>query len=71
MRLSREYTPERLEAAAARAVSAGAYSFKSVKNILSRGLERVAMTPAEEPQGALILFHEHVRGPEYYAEEVR
>ena len=68
MNLAKEYTPERLEAAAGRAVAAGAYSWKSVKNILSRGLER-APTPAKETEAALVLFHEHVRGPEYYREE--
>lgn len=68
MRLSRDYSPERLEAAAARAVSAGAYSFKAVKNILARGLEQ-AKLPCE-PEGALLLFHEHLRGPDYYREEV-
>jgi transposase len=70
MRLSRDYTPERLEAAAARAVSAGAYSFKSVKNILARGLEQVKLPEAEEPEGTLVLFHEHLRGADYYREEV-
>jgi len=70
MRLAREYTPERLEAAAARAVSAGAFSFRSVKNILSRGLERTPVEPAHETESALVLFHEHLRGPEYYQEEV-
>jgi hypothetical protein len=69
MRLSRECTPARLEAAAARAVSAGAFSFRSVKNILSRGLERAPLPPPET-EGTLVLFHEHVRGPEYFSEEV-
>ena len=70
MRLAKEYSPERLEAAAARATSAGAYSYKSVKNILARGLERAPVTPSPETEGALVLFHEHLRGPEYYREEV-
>jgi transposase len=69
MRLAKEYTPERLEAAAGRAVSAGAFSFRSVKNILSRGLERAGLPPSEETEPTLVLFHEHVRGPEYYREE--
>ena len=69
MRLAKDYSPERLEAAAARAVSAGAYSWKSVKNILSRGLER-APAPPNETQHTLVLFHEHLRGAEYYAKEV-
>ena len=69
MRLGREYTPERLEAASARAVEAGAFSFRSVKNILARGLERAPVPQGAETDGAVVLFHEHVRGPEYYREE--
>jgi transposase len=68
MRLARDYTPERLEAAAGRAVAMGAYSFKAVKNILARGLEQ-AKLPGEAPEGALVLFHEHLRGADYYREE--
>jgi hypothetical protein len=71
MRLGREYTPERLEAASARAVEAGAFSFRSVKNILARGLERAPVPQGAETDGAVVLFHEHVRGPEYYQEEAR
>ena len=69
MRLSREYTPARLEAAAARALVVGAFSYRSVKNILAHGLECAALpedTPASVP-----LFHEHLRGSEYFAKEVR
>jgi len=69
MRLGREHTPERLEAAAARALSARAFSYRSVKNILARGLDRVALPPEGAP-GMAPLFHEHVRGPEYFAGEV-
>ena len=71
MRLGRQYTPERLEAASARAVEAGAFSFRSVKNILARGLERAPVPQGAETDGAVVLFHEHVRGPEYYREEAR
>ncbi len=69
MNLAKQYSPQRLEAAASRAVSVGAYSWKSAKNILSRGLERAPVAPSAE-QGALVLFHEHLRGPDYYREEV-
>jgi transposase len=69
MRLARDYTPERLEAAATRAVAVGAYSFRSVKNILARGLEQAKLPQDEEHEGALVLFHEHLRGPDYYREE--
>ena len=70
MNLAKEHTPERLEAASARAVSAGAYSWKSVKNILARGLERAPSPARADTDGTLVLFHEHLRGPDYYREEV-
>ena len=41
-----------------------------MKNILARGLEQVKLPSAEEPEGALVLFHEHLRGADYYREEV-
>jgi len=69
MRLAKEHTPERLEAAAGRAMSASAYSWKSVKSILSHGLDRATAPAGKEAQGALVVLHEHVRGPEYYREE--
>jgi transposase len=69
MRLAREHSPARLEAACARALTARAFSFRSVKNILARGLDAAALPPAEPP-GAVTLFHEHLRGPGYFAEEV-
>jgi transposase len=64
-RLGERYTAPRLEAACARALHVGAISYRSVKSILSTGLDR---TPIEE-QTALALpqNHEHVRGGEYYA----
>jgi len=52
-----------------RALAARAFSFRSVKNILVRGLDRAAL-PAAEPPAAVTLFHEHLRGPGYFAEEV-
>jgi transposase len=68
MRLSREYTPTRVEAAACRALAVGAFSYRSVKNILVHGLE-CAPLPEETP-AAVPLFHEHLRGSEYFAKEV-
>ena len=69
MRLAREHSPARLEAACARALTAEAFSFRSVKNILARGLDAAALPPTEPPPPAT-LFHEHLRGPGYFAEEV-
>lgn len=69
MRLGRDYTPERLEAAATRALALQAFSFRSAKNILARGLDR-AVLPLESRPGVVPLFHEHVRGADYFCGEV-
>lgn len=64
--LGKRYGTERLEAACARALRAGAPRYRSVKSILVAGLDRVR---AEDIQTTLVLppAHEHVRGPAYYA----
>jgi transposase len=65
LRLSKRYGPERLEAACARAVTAGGRSYRHVESILKHGLDR--LTPAEESKSMqLSLVHENVRGRDYY-----
>jgi transposase len=64
LRLGKKY-PDRLEAACARALTAGARSYKSVDSILKRGLDRHPLPAAGEAQPALPP-HENVRGPGYY-----
>lgn len=62
--LGRRYTAARLEAACVRAQTTGATSYKSVKSILTTGLDQ---TPLEEPPALqLPASHAHVRGPAYY-----
>jgi transposase len=63
IRLSERFGSERMEAASARAVSAGAFSYKSVKSILSAGLDRINEQDDERPA---IPQHDNVRGPDYY-----
>ena len=65
MRLGREYGPERLEAACARAQSIRAPHYKSITSILSCGLDQRAMD-APVPTQASLPLHENVRGPGYY-----
>jgi transposase len=65
MRLGEKYSPERLEAACARAVALGAYSYKNVKNILEKGLDRQQLLTGAKPVTATI-EHENIRGPGYY-----
>src|SRR5690606_26500091 len=69
LRLGDRYTSARLEAACGRALHVGAVSYRSVKSILSTGLDQI---PLEE-QTALALpqNHEHVRGDVYYAAAIR
>ena len=64
LRLARREGPERLEAACARALAAGARSYRHVAAILKHGLDRVPLPvarPASPP-----LLHDQVRGPAYY-----
>lgn len=65
MRLAREYGDDRLEAACARAQSIRAPNYRSVKSILSCGLDRrdaSLLGGAASPMPS----HDNVRGPGYY-----
>ena len=68
LRLSKAYSPERLEAACIRAERLGSPRYQTAKNILASGADRLALEdePASSP---LLPFHENVRGPGYYAGE--
>jgi transposase len=61
-RLSKRYAPSRLEAACARALAAGARSYRHVDAILKRGLDRTTDTPAT----AAVPEHDNIRGRDYY-----
>ncbi|MDY0270878.1 IS21 family transposase [Trichloromonas sp.] len=64
MRLAKVYTPERLEAACDLALDGGAARYKSVKSILSTGLDqqpRQQTLPTSEP-----IAHDNIRGGHYY-----
>jgi transposase len=63
-RLARQYGPERLEAACARAMSIRSPTYRSVNSILTSGMDRQPL-PAKPTQTSLPL-HENVRGPDYY-----
>ena len=66
MSLSRQYTPERLEAASERALAVEAVSYQSLKSILKTGLDQV---PLEDPPPNLVAAHRNLRGPDYYREK--
>jgi len=66
LRLGRRYGEERLEAAAGRALAAGARAYRHVDSILKHGLDRL---PSAEPTAAVestLAIHANVRGPDYY-----
>jgi hypothetical protein len=63
LRLGQRYSTERLEAAAVRAVSSGACSYRSVKSILERRLDR---RPLEPPAARPPLAHDNLRGAAYF-----
>ena len=63
LNLVKEYGPERLDKACERALYFGFYSYKRIKNVLDRGLEKDALTEQKE---LFITSHENLRGSEYY-----
>ncbi len=65
LRLGKRYGPVRLEAACARALAAGARSYKHVDTILKKGLDHLEPASADVTPRAPIA-HENVRGPDYY-----
>jgi len=65
LRLAKQHGPERLDAACARAVAAGARSYRHVESILKHGLDRLPLDGAPAPPSARPV-HANVRGPAYY-----
>ena len=64
LRLGKSYEAQRLEAACARATQLGSYSYRTVKNILSSGLDRVRLEGVSRE--AEVTPHENIRGAGYY-----
>jgi len=68
IRLGRHYEPERVEAAAQRALKFNACSYRSMKAILTAGLDRpqdIGSFQGKDGQMSLPL-HQNIRGREYY-----
>ncbi len=66
LRLRRRYKDIRLEAACARALVAGARSYRHVESILKHGLDCQALLPLAETEAGPRSPHENLRGPRYY-----
>ena len=63
LRLAHSYREERLEAAAGRAETLGANSYRSVESILAHRLDE---RPSEQIELGLPIEHTNLRGPSYY-----
>ena len=64
LRLGKQYSDERLEAACKRAIKIGGCSYKSIRSILKTGLDQ---KPLPEPRTAdKMIRHTNIRGKKYY-----
>ena len=67
IRLAEKYSPQRVEAAAERALLTGACRYKSVESILRNSLDNVAVenrSPSSPPLASTP--HDNIRGAEYF-----
>lgn len=67
LRLGQKHGAERLEAACVRAERLAGFSYKTVKNILGSGLDRVPI--ADDGASTVLPDHENIRGADYFAPE--
>ena len=68
IRLAEQYSAGRMEAAADRALRAGAYRYQSVKSILRNSLDQQPLS--EDPSLPPPPPHDNIRGAGYFSEEV-
>jgi transposase len=67
IRLSQKYSPQRVEAAAERALLTGACRYKSVESILRNSLDRLPVSSSSPPPPpASTPPHDNIRGAEYF-----
>jgi transposase len=64
IRLAEQYSSQRMEAAAARAIAAHACSYQSVKSILKNSLDGVPLSPPRSASPPL--NHDNLRGADYF-----
>ncbi len=67
MRLVKQYSAERVEAACSRALLLKAYSYKSVESILKNNLDKQDLPESSSPEKQII--HYNIRGREYYQQK--
>jgi len=64
IRLAEQYTPQRMEAAAQRALLTGACNYQSVKSILKHSLDAAPVAKPTPPKTASP--HDFIRGSGYF-----
>jgi transposase len=64
IRLAQQYSAQRMEAAAERAILARACRYQSVKSILKNSLDAVPLSPP--PPDSPPLKHDNLRGADYF-----
>jgi transposase len=65
-RLGDKYGQERLEAASERALLIGSPSYRTVRSILEKGLDKQTTLWGRQPDKAQLPAHDNIRGPDYY-----
>jgi len=70
MQLSKRYGAERLEAACRRAEHLGSCRFRTLRNILASGMDRLPLE-AQQPATSSVPVHDNIRGPAYYGKETK
>jgi transposase len=73
LRLEKQYGADRLEVACARALAVRARSYRHVKNILDKSLDRIAIELDEQgkpltTRQRTLPIHDNLRGPQYYGD---
>jgi transposase len=63
IRLAKQYSATRMEAAAERALLTGACRLRSVESILRNSLDRLPLAAADQPAPP---DHDNIRGAEYF-----
>ena len=70
MRLGdRRYGRDRLEAACSRALAIQSYSYKSIKSILAKDLDKQPLTTGSTKKQATLEVHDNIRGKDYYRQD--
>lgn len=67
LNLARKFSPQRLEAAAERAIHYRGVSYRTLRTILEQKLDEQPIRREEEKIPSETVEHENVRGPDYYA----